>query len=487
MKIDYIKNNAALYGISTHSISRVVAVGLGYVLNIILARILGPSIYGDIGILMSIFMLYEIVLTYGVQQSITRFIADKHLSKKSILINALLVQSGFCLLIMLISLLLAEPISNFLNTPYLTKYLYLFIIIIPFEGLYYIQYGLLNGLTKFKELALTYMTYSIVRFGSIVAGILILPDQVSSIIYGTALAYFVAAFLQFKQLYIKEDRGIPVNLGVFMKYVFKALVVFSIAIFYLNIDLLIIKKLENNMEIIGQFKVLSNFTQIVYLMLFSISVTMYPLISRLIGDSAEKLKCIIRRTINLYVVLTFFIFIGLILFIYLIVDIMFGVAYTPISNNIPLYSVGISLLSLNIFLGNTITILGRKKGCLWSMPICMFVHVSLLIILYPKLGVNAGAISLCISQLINIIYFILQMQKNVPSCISFKHLVLFILYSIAFAWSISIFDLASNKSIESFVLALIAFVVYTVGAFLLFGKLIIDTLYLLRRRHDAIS
>jgi len=87
-------------GIFQETMSKVVLAVTGFVLNLILARELGPAGYGVVGIILGIMFIFELFLTNGLRQAVSKILSSQRVNTRKALLAILYhpngVQPGAC-------------------------------------------------------------------------------------------------------------------------------------------------------------------------------------------------------------------------------------------------------------------------------------------------------------------------------------------------------------------------------------------------------
>jgi len=153
--------------------AQVAFVASGYAIHIGLARLLGPSEYGIYAVVISLMMMVTLILTTGIPQAVSKYVAHDDGSAKEIRNTALKMQLVFSLAIFSIYFLLAGQIAMLLNDASLTPYLRASSFIVPGYAVYSILVGYLNGLREYKKQAITAVSYSIFKATFILAMVVV--------------------------------------------------------------------------------------------------------------------------------------------------------------------------------------------------------------------------------------------------------------------------------------------------------------------------
>lgn len=141
-------------GIIQETLSKVVLAVAGFILNMVLARMLGPADYGVVGIVLSIMFVFELFITNGLRQAVSKILSSEQVNTRKLWQKSLIIQMAFSLVLILLGLALLNPVAKWLNIEAYKNMLYLVLAITPLKGLFFLRLGFLNGQFNFKKHAL---------------------------------------------------------------------------------------------------------------------------------------------------------------------------------------------------------------------------------------------------------------------------------------------------------------------------------------------
>lgn len=400
-------------GISIDLVSKICFIFFGYSLNIILARLFGPSEYSIIAIILSMLTIYNVFLTNGVRQAISFFIANDIYSNKQIWQRSLIIQFVVSFLLSLISLSLASTLTKFYDDNNLYSYLLIIAIVIPFNGIYFLQIGLLNGLKHFKYQALLSIIYSSSRFILILILIYIFKLSIYAVIYGTASAYIIAFLARFTFKRSLSPKGITISYKELIKKSVGFIHLFFLITIFLNIDILLQKKIMTSTIEVGIYGAVSNIGRFSYFLFFSITSTIFPIITKLwknnkIQEIENNINNIIIYSIPVITI------IGVITYSFsdYIMLLFYGKEYISGSKFLSIFTLTICFLSINVFFANILTIINSVKPTLIAfwMTLILVIFFSFICNFYFK------SMSVPICLLIGQIFLIIFQTIELKSC-----------------------------------------------------------------------
>src|SRR5258708_36141549 len=141
-----MKKTTPLKGTFFLSIATIIFVLSGYIINILLARYLGPINYGTYGIIISFVGLVNIIQTTGITQAVSKHVAESKTDIDAVLKTGIILQSILNLLFFLFFFFFSEVIANFFHDYSLSPYIKIVAFVFPVYGLYALYYDFNNGL-----------------------------------------------------------------------------------------------------------------------------------------------------------------------------------------------------------------------------------------------------------------------------------------------------------------------------------------------------
>lgn len=183
--------------------AQVVFVASGYVINIGLARLLGPAEYGIYAVIISLMTMVNLILSKGIPQALSKYIAHADGSEELIKSTTVKMQLMFSVAIFSVYFLLAGIIAELLNDPGLTPFIRISSFIVPGYAMYSILLGYLNGLNEFRRQAIIAIGYSLFKVIFILA-LVIIGYSVMGAIVGFLCAPLAALLVGFYIMHINR-------------------------------------------------------------------------------------------------------------------------------------------------------------------------------------------------------------------------------------------------------------------------------------------
>jgi O-antigen/teichoic acid export membrane protein len=136
------------------------AMACGYLIVILLARGLGPHIYGIYGIIMSVLLGVELIGRLGIPQALSKLIPENDAQASQLEQTGLALSLGVSAVIFGALWLSAPAIADILQIPEGAMLLRLAAIDIPFYGMYFVYDEILGGRRQFGAAALGSLIYA---------------------------------------------------------------------------------------------------------------------------------------------------------------------------------------------------------------------------------------------------------------------------------------------------------------------------------------
>ena len=170
-------------------IASVIFITTGYIIHIGLARILGPANYGIYGVVISIMSIFNLILTSGFSQAVSKYISAGE-NSESVKRAALQFQAAFAVLAFIAFEMLADIFAISLGDITLAYYIRISGLTLLGYALYSVINGYFNGRKDFKKEAGMEITYSVSKL-VFVGGLVMLGFSLTGVFIGFAVAPIV--------------------------------------------------------------------------------------------------------------------------------------------------------------------------------------------------------------------------------------------------------------------------------------------------------
>lgn len=317
----------------------------GYVYHFFIGRFLGPEDYGVLGAILSISYLIT-VFTETVQLTVTKITSGFKVQQKFSKIKYLLVESLKKTLVYgcvtcLILVVLSPVIISFLKIKSLYLIVMLGVYIIVLFLLAVIR-GVLQGLQRFKALAINYIIEGFAKF-VLGAGLVLLGYSITGALGGIVLSSMIALVFIFFSMDLAKKRE-KFDFGYVYSLSFKTLIVLASLTFFYSIDVILVKHFFNAIEA-GYYAALSTLGKIILFASYSIIYVMFSKISEH-SEANKKTGIILYKSLGLMVIIDLPILLFYFIFPEFSIRLLFGSAFLSIKNCLGLFGIFIILCSL---------------------------------------------------------------------------------------------------------------------------------------------
>lgn len=388
--------NGLLTGSAFFFISTTIVNGGNYLFNLMLGRLLGPALFADVSIIITLF-LFLTFITSGFQQTAAKFAAMYSARQEYARLLALrrwLNRRSW--LIGFLCLVLVGGAAPFWQQFFHTTSPWLFIIFaggLPFYFVQGIDRGLLQGQMRFGWLAVSYQAEMWVRLA--LGALLVLIGWAA---HGAVLAltisilttWAVAAY-GLHQVQAKQSANTPLPNDVKLAPADRqALLAFALPVLLIEIslilinnsDVLIVKRFFDNTAA-GHYAALALVGRIVFFATWSVVMTMFPLAAQK-QQRHEPHRHLLWTSLGLVAGVSTLIVATTALAPELIIRILFGAAYLTVAPLLWLYALATALFALANVLINYHLALGQRNGALFALAAGLL-QVTLLILFHTTL------------------------------------------------------------------------------------------------------
>ncbi len=401
--------SSALFFVSTTLVN-----GGNYLFNLLLGRWLGPALFADVSIIITLF-LFLTFITAGFQQTAAKFSAiysaenaperlfalRRWLNRRSWVIGAL------CLLIV-------GGGAPFWQTFFHTTSPWIFVIFALGLPVYFVQgidRGILQGQMRFGALAASYQAEMWVR---LLVGLLLvgLGWAAHGAVFGLTLSLLATWFVSHQALRnMRSQRAQTTaftHVETFSRREQRALLAFAFPVLMAetslilinNSDVLIVKHFFDSITA-GQYAALALIGRIVFFATWSVVITMFPLVAQK-HQRQEPHRQLLWTGLGMVLGVSVAIVTATFILPNTIVQILFGAEYLMIAPLLWLYAVATALFALANVLINYRLALGDRRGTIFALiagilqvTALLLFHASLFQIVIIQIGLM-GALLLCL-------------------------------------------------------------------------------------------
>ena len=419
-----------------------------YLFYLVVARLLSPSEYGVMGVLLAVYTLSSFIVVSGTPQTVLKRISmGKDIETT--------IRDGFATNILLglfISLIIYSLLSINL-APYKNTILILSILILLTSVIAILQYALL-GLLKFKRYASITILNPILKllFSTL---FVILGLSVFGVFLGfltTAILLFILT-LYFVRVKFWCARG-KVNLEFFNQSALMLFGTLSIMLL-MNIDIIAVKFLSTNDALAGYYQSAIVLARFPVWITWALMMSLFPYISK--NSSHELISSSLKYVLAFLVPIS----IALSSSPQSYIKLLFPAKYLPASQALGILSGGMAFLSLAIVLGRGFQAIGKERIVAISLSLSVIFQIILLTILVPKYGITGGALATAFASLLAFVLLAIHAGKIYSTKNLVKQIISYlILYAV-------LYSLPMESKLETIVVTVIASTCYLTAIFIL--------------------
>lgn len=389
------------------TISSIIFIISGYIINIWLGRYLGPAEYGIYGIIISLVSIINITQTAGIPLAVSKYVASNLEKAEVVYKTGFILQVVSTGIISLLFFMLSTPIALMLKDRSLIPYIQLAAFIFPLYGIFALITGYYNGLHNFKKQAVLHIVYSIVKI------ITIIPFTIFFHLPGVIVGFILSPFLT-----LLTGFHLPRSITSFS---YKKLIAFSlpligIAIFsnlLQSIDLFFVKILLTSENAPGYYTASQNISKIPFYALSSLSIVLLPTISRTVSQNLEEeTKNYINNCIRIVLILCAPIVLFMSATSTYLLHFIYSSEYIPAAESLSILLIGIAFLTMFTVQSNILNGAGNPKAPLLIAIISVIVTALLCLLLIPSENLNGAALATTIGSFVAMILTTILVYKK---------------------------------------------------------------------------
>ena len=391
-----------LKGTIYFTIRQLIFVVTNFILHAYLGRKLGPELYGIFGVISAIIIISDFVLSKGVFETLSKFVAQNEKAANGILKNALKVMTVTYIIVGAILFFLSKQIAIIMKDPELDPYIKLCAFIISIGGISTVFSGVLNGLRQFGKQAVISVFSSVIKLISVLLMVYLgysVKGAILGIIISEVFGLSLAAILcRIPRSNVHFDGKEMVHFSLQM------IVIGLFASLVMNIDLLALKIIIRNNFEIGLYTSATAIARIGLLLMYPVSLTVIPTISKSLsgGDMTHTEHTIIYA---LKLILMFVLPICLVIMASSknLIFLLYGEQYVPASYALNILMLGTIFFSIKAVLYNIIVASGWPRYIMSLGVLSLAIDIFLLLFLIDKYGIVGAAAASAITHLFGLV------------------------------------------------------------------------------------
>lgn len=360
-----IRRQSRATGAISLTIAQAVVLLFGYVTHLWIGRVLGPGPYGIYGVVLSVQTVLGIFLTLGVPSAVSRFVAQDELHARSILRQAVRLQTRIAIGLALFTALLAPLIARLLQDASLTPYILFVSAVVFFQAFYPIFVQFFSGLHHFNRQALLTIIYATAKLAGAIG--LMYVFGVFGAFSGFAIGGIVAALLGWGWVRSVPARNtVKLSRKAFLSFAGAYVVVLAGLQLLMSLDLFLVKSLLQSDVQAGYYNAAVTLSRISYFLLQGLSFIILPSVSTLTAPGSPRTAAVlfIRKVLRYLIAL-------IVPAVTLaaatseeLITLFFSQEYTPAAPALTILMLGLGALAFYLLLANIAAGAGKAKVAL---------------------------------------------------------------------------------------------------------------------------
>ncbi len=362
-----------------------------YIYRIAVARLLSVAEYGIFNLLLSFQFLAIILGSSAIAPTIAKFTAEYTAKKKNI---DKLIVSNITFLFFISFLIVAFLI------PFIDKAAAASILAMPFILIFSIFTGYLQGKKRMLEMSVSILISQILRIILALLLILLVSAEVFYAIFGSTLAYMlVSLFAVFYFFNYKKIKINIIDINEFKKVSSFSSILFLVSLLNFSlayIDIIMISQLRSSYEL-GLYSCASPLSRMFLSFFIALQAVMLPRFSELhaYGDIKKiKIKLIYAYKISMYALPLLFLSI---IFSEHIISLLFGDRYIKASTAFEILVVGSYIFGFFAVNSSLLQAVNMQKKLVHAMLISVLLDIVLNVLLIPVYGIEGAALATMLS------------------------------------------------------------------------------------------
>lgn len=289
--LGYRLAKAAFWTLTGEGLAR----GLRLLAIIIVARILGQTVFGEFGMIRSTVTMFGLYAGFGMASTATKHIAEFRLKNPETAGSIIAYTNTLALLFSLsigVFVTISAPwlATHFLHAPHLTSVLQIAAIALIFSGLSSTQTGVLMGFESFKQIASRNIVAALVAFPMLICGAYLwgLMGAVVAFALNVIFLWFISWLAVRK---VTENASISVNfkgfsqhLKIFWTYSLPAVLSGTVVVPVLWYARTTLTSQEGGYAELGAFEAAYAWLLIVNYISSKVSTSSFPILAQMYGD-----------------------------------------------------------------------------------------------------------------------------------------------------------------------------------------------------------
>ena len=398
-------------------VSRAIQPVMSLVLFLVVARVLGPEIFGKYTVIFQLYLVFQVTSSFGLRLLLTREIAankdevNKYFAN-GMLLNVPLVVVNVGMMLLLIVLLNYETDISIGA--------YIIAISLIASSFVEVGAGVLGGFEDFQKYTIGWIIFLVIKTVASIVALLTGYGLISLIVIHVVTKYLHAGItLLFALKYI--DRSKLQLDPAFSKKLFSmtwslALLIIITQVFW-RIDIIVLSKIVSNEEV-GNYSAAYKLFKVILLGIRSFFVAFFPVISAMYVEKPEEFQNACRKAIRYLVILTLPLVIVIAFTAPDFMPLIWGAEFGEATLVLQILIWSLIPFTITEVLGSAFVASNRQKTHMTLNIIVLLIKLALVYFLSIKYGAIGSAIATIIGL---VILTMLQLPFIIPRIISLNY------------------------------------------------------------------
>lgn len=390
-------------------VAQAVFLFVGYLVHVMLGRMLGPAAYGVFGVVLGIMNLATIIPSSGVPIAVSKFVGESEEKSGGIMREGLKLQLAICSIIFIIYFSSAAFVAATFSDPNFILYVRITSISIFLVGIGSLYYSYLSGRRYFGKQSFVYAVSSVIGLLAIL--LVALGFGVIGAIFSYVLSYLTLLILAFWFSGKISGDGFDWKKLLYFSTPLMVYAIFSNIL--QTIDLTIVEALLKNDILAGYYTAASMIGKLFYILIVTLFATLIPAISNSIARNNKKktreyVTNSIRYAVMLLAPIAFIVSptaVGL-------VSIVYSPAFAPAGGVLSIFIFGTCFFTLLMGMSNMLIACGKPKVCVWIFALSCIILIMLSLTLIPEMGIAGAALAMTASSFVGMMLAAYYVKKN---------------------------------------------------------------------------
>ncbi len=368
----------------------------GYVTAVVLARELGPAVFGAYSIIYSLLLTTEVVGRLGVPQALIKLSAQQNEGRAAVELAGALTSLAIYILLFILFWLSAPFLADLMSSPGGGWYYRLAALDLPFFGLYFIGIAILNGRQQFQLTALVTSIYAVskilavlvvVMIGATIEGALIanVAASIVSVVVAVSLIGWIDPRLDRTALRKIIHLAIPLSVRGASNQILAGIGLWAIGMAGVAVAA----------DVKGYFAASLSISRIPTILSIGVAEILIAMVAASLGRGArEEARSIVHAVSRAMMILLLPAALGIIVEAAEIMRLVFSDDYAEGANFLAILVVGQGLgFTFMVVLSCALVGASRAGWAVWSGAIGVAAAISAMLILLPLYGATGSAIA----------------------------------------------------------------------------------------------